>query len=254
MYRLCCLALFLSLPGCGPSIQVVRMGRQLSPRPPGCGATLLDVDPQAMSLTMETVGSIVIDAPVPLGAEEQRALSEQACSLGARHYVAAISAGGRSTFFAVVPRRRAAPAPARPAGRPARPIVAVVPLNDRAGLLSPRERETLDLYLATQVAGTGRFRVVPPQDVKARLVEEKRGSYRECYDTRCQIELGRALAAQKTVASMLLRVGQRCTLSVNLYDLKTETSEAAASVDLPCSADGVRTGIDDVARKLGADP
>jgi len=249
------LPLALVLLGCGPSIQVVHMGRQLPPRAPGCGAHRLDIDPQRASLTMETVGTIVIDAPVPLGPEEERAVSERACALGGEGYVPALSAGGRSTFFVVVPRKSApTPPAAAPASRPGRrPIVAVVPLNDRAGLLAPADRETLGLYLATRVAGTGRYRVVPPEDVRARLVADKRESYRECYDTRCQIELGRALAAQKTVAALLLRVGERCTLSLNLYDLRTETSEAAASAEIPCSTDGVRAGIERVTRKLGAE-
>jgi len=241
----------LLLMGCGPSVHVVRMGRQLPPREPGCGAPLLDVDPAVMGPTMETVGTIVIDTPTPLGADEKRAVSEQTCALGGEHFVAAMSAGGRSTFFAVVRRKGAAPAAPRPKGkRPPRLIVAVVPLNDRAGLLDQGQRQTLGLYLATQVAGTGLYRVVPPEQVRARLVESKRQSYRECYDTRCQIELGRALAAQKTVAAMVLRVGRQCSLLVNLYDLRTETSEAAASAEIPCSADGVRAGIDEVARKL----
>jgi hypothetical protein len=249
--------------GCTPTMRVVRMGRQLPPRGAGCAVPRLNIDVQTVGLSFETLGSIFVAAELPLDARAQRELSDAACELGGDFVVPSLSVQGQSAFFVVKPRSgvavrdgrvvgRADPALAGGAAAPRRgAIVAVSPLDDRAGVLTSTEREELTGYFATRLAGSGRYRVVPGESVKARLRDGKRESYRDCYDARCQIELGRALAAEKLVALRLIKIGGACSLTANLYDLKSEAAEGSATADLACSSVAARTGLDSLAAKLG---
>jgi hypothetical protein len=140
----------------------------------------------------------------------------------------------------------------RPAGTSSRPIVAVFSIQDASKRLGAEVLDQLSEYLSTQIAATGRYRIVPRDRLRERLVDERRKSYRACYDEACQIELGKVLAAQKSLSSKLLRVGDRCALTSTIYDLRTETTEAAASVDTTCSVEALLGAARAVAQQLGA--
>jgi hypothetical protein len=131
-----------------------------------------------------------------------------------------------------------------------RPIVAVFGIQDASKRLGSDVLDQLSEYLSTQVAATGRYRIVPRDRLRERLVDERRKSYRACFDEACQIELGKALAAQKSLSSKLLRVGERCALTSVIYDLRTETTEAAASVDTACSVEALLGAARQVAQQL----
>ena len=96
------------------------------------------------------------------------------------------------------------------------------------------------MFLTGQVASLGQFQVVPRDQVKRRLIELKKGSYRPCYDQGCQIELGRAVAAAKTLSAELVRVGRQCSVNLAVFDLLRETTDKAVSVKGACSEDGLR--------------
>lgn len=83
-----------------------------------------------------------------------------------------------------------------------------------------------------------------------RLVGEKAGTYKACYDQGCQIELGKAIAAQKTLASKILKVGDKCAITATMFDLRTETAERSASYRVGCAADALMDGMDQIARQL----
>lgn len=153
----------------------------------------------------------------------------------------ALAGGGRDAGA-----RRAV---SRPAAAP-RPILAVFELEDGGGVLATGARTELGDYLATQLVELARYRVVPRAQLRARLVAEKTGGYRPCYDEACQIELGRALAAQKSVAPRLVKLGARCTLTAKLYDLRSETAERAASVETDCDPARLLEAARQVALKL----
>ena len=92
--------------------------------------------------------------------------------------------------------------------------------------------------------------MVPRGQLRSRLAAEKVKSYRKCMDQRCQIELGKAMAAQKSLATKLLKVGKQCALTALLYDLKTEATDRAASVRTGCTEDALLAGVEKVARQL----
>lgn len=138
----------------------------------------------------------------------------------------------------------------RPVAPKIGPVVAVFDVVDRA---RNRNLDQVTRYLQTALTQSLGFRVIPPDQIRARLVEEKKGTYKECYDQSCQIELGRALAAEKMLVTELLQVGEECVITATLFDLKSETSERAANARTGCSDAGLLNSIDQIVKQLGAD-
>ncbi len=139
------------------------------------------------------------------------------------------------------------------AGRPAAatsPVVAVFDIQDASRRLKPAVLDQLTEYLAAQVTAQAGYQVVPRRQLRARLAAEKRKTFKACFDAACQIELGKAVAAERSLATKLLRVGSRCAFTAVLYDLKRETSIQAASVDTACSLDALMGGVRQLAEKL----
>jgi hypothetical protein len=86
--------------------------------------------------------------------------------------------------------------------------------------------------------------------LKEQIAELKAESYHACYDQACQIELGKALAAQYVVRSQVTRFGASCVLNGELIDLKTEVVVKAASSRGACEPEGFVKMCEDVARNL----
>jgi hypothetical protein len=141
---------------------------------------------------------------------------------------------------------KASPSPAAAAAV----IVAVFDLSDPAKQLDEGTRGQLIGYLSTALVQTGRFKVIPRDQLRARLLDEKKESYRECFDEACQLELGKALAAEKSLTVQLLKVGKSCAVTANLYDLKTETADRGGLVNTGCSTDELLGAMAELARQL----
>jgi hypothetical protein len=139
--------------------------------------------------------------------------------------------------------------PTAPARGGERPIVAVFQIEDRSGQLDAATLDQLTDYLGSLMARKG-YQVVPRSQLKERLLEAKKGSYRACYDESCQIEVGKELAAQKSLASQVLKLGSRCTVTLNLFDLKRSASEGAGTASDSCEVDKVvdslKLAVDDL--------
>lgn len=138
---------------------------------------------------------------------------------------------------------------ARPIDRGA--IVAVFDVQDQGAGIDAALRERLSAYLAMSLAATARFQVVPRSQLKTRLSAQKRDSYRNCYDRSCQIEIGRELAAQKTLSTAIIKVGSRCTVTSVLFDLRRAASEGGATADGDCAREAIVALIKRVVAKLG---
>lgn len=137
-----------------------------------------------------------------------------------------------------------------PAPAPRR-VVAVFPVDARTEM----DEKTLDAlteYLVTKLAETGRYRVVPRDELRRRLLDQKKASYEECVDESCRIELGKAVAAELAMSTRLLRVGTECALSSTVYDVRTETTEFGATVRTSCDEARLMDGVDQLIRKLGS--
>ena len=134
----------------------------------------------------------------------------------------------------------------------ARPrLVAVMGLEDRTRSLPPAVVEALTDALRTELARGGRYGVIDKSRQAAALkrlvVEQKKESYRACYDSSCQIPLGQALAADSILRTKLTRVGSYDLLLAELVDLAKEAVTAAAQARVPARP---RAGRED--RLLGA--
>jgi hypothetical protein len=136
------------------------------------------------------------------------------------------------------------------AAEPEKPIIVVFNIEAKGVKLTPRALSTLSDYLATRLAATGAFQVVPREEIRKRLQEQKKSSYRECYDNACQIELGRELAAQKSLSTQLMRIGKRCVLTSNLYDLKRAATEKGATAESGCSEEALMASINLLVERL----
>jgi hypothetical protein len=125
----------------------------------------------------------------------------------------------------------------------AKNIVAVFDVEDPTQMFEAAERAQLTEYLVAALAATGRFHVVPRDILRAKLIRYKARSFEACFDTSCQIELGKALAAQQSLATRIIALEDRCILTASLYDLKTETTICGSSVGIGCDARSLFGGL-----------
>lgn len=131
-----------------------------------------------------------------------------------------------------------------------KPVVAVFDIKNRKVKVAKDSLKRLGDYLATRLAATGAFRIVPREELKNQLVKKKLESYQETFDQRVQVELGAELAAQKTLATQVMPMGAKCVVSSTLYDLKHATSESAGIASGACDEDGLKRSIDSVAAQI----
>ena len=135
-----------------------------------------------------------------------------------------------------------------------KPIVAVFPIEAQEVKLPPRILKALNVLLPNYVAATEAFQVIPPRDLKERLSQQKKASYKLCYDQKCQIELGRELAAQKILSTQITRIGKKCVVTSSLYDLKKAATERGAAIEGKCSEEGLLASVQAAVYKLSKKP
>ncbi len=118
------------------------------------------------------------------------------------------------------------------AARPRAPVVAIFPIEDRRteNRLSEEDVAALTQYVRTMMAKGTRFKIVPAARMREALREQKRESTKPCYDEGCQIEIGKALAADKSLSLRVVQVGDICSVSAELFDAADEAGEDGALV------------------------
>ncbi|MBW2704057.1 MAG: hypothetical protein JRF33_24825 [Deltaproteobacteria bacterium] len=129
-------------------------------------------------------------------------------------------------------------------------IVAVTDVFDASGKFKEDTLVQLTTYLGTALTRTGKYQLIPRDQLRASLAEQKKESYRECMDQSCQIQLGRSVSASKLLSTQLLQVGNKCAATANLYDLKTETTQKGAMVQTGCSPDELLDAMQKIADQL----
>ncbi len=137
-----------------------------------------------------------------------------------------------------------------PGPGPRRQIVAVFDVHDATGRFKKEVMVQLTNYLGTAITSTGLYKTIPREQLRARILEQKKGSYKACVDESCQIALGKVVAAEKSLATQLLRVGNKCAVTANLFDLKTETAEKGAMVNTGCSPDELLDAMKQISEQL----
>jgi hypothetical protein len=136
--------------------------------------------------------------------------------------------------------------------RAAKPVLAVFDVYDARpkGKFNNQELQQLTLYLMAKLAEGEVFSVVPRDQVVAAISGQKKDSYKACYDEQCQIELGKELAAEKSLGTQIIRIGDRCVITSTLYDLKTAVSERAATQRAKCGQNEISDALEMVVEKL----
>jgi hypothetical protein len=119
-----------------------------------------------------------------------------------------------------------------------KPILAVFDPEDKGAKLGEEMLDRLADYIGTLLTAKG-YQVIPRSQIQDRIQAQKKDSYKVCYDQSCQIEVGQELAAQKSLAIKIMKLGKRCMVTLNLYDLKRAASERGATAEGPCSEDDI---------------
>jgi hypothetical protein len=83
------------------------------------------------------------------------------------------------------------------------------------------------------------------------LRDQKKDSYKSCYDQKCQIELGRELAAEMSLSTQVMKIGDTCQVAAVLYNLKKATAVQAVTKGAPCQDHELLKAVKSVADELG---
>jgi hypothetical protein len=126
-------------------------------------------------------------------------------------------------------------------------VFAVEDVSRRLGKSLPTQ---LAEYLGTLLMKKGGYALIPQDHLQKRLATTKAESYRSCYDNACQIELGKALAAEGVVNTKILHVGGTCAITSTLYDLKTESAVKAATAETTCNERDLLGALKSIADQL----
>jgi hypothetical protein len=131
-----------------------------------------------------------------------------------------------------------------------KPIVAVFPIEAKGIKLKKGFLDRLTDYLGTSLAEDGGYQVIPSEDIKMRLLKEKKKSHKLKCDKKCKIDLARELAAQKTVSPQILKLGSKCTVAIRIYDLLKAATDSAASFSGGCEVDEIVASLEKAVEKL----
>jgi len=131
------------------------------------------------------------------------------------------------------------------------PVLAVFEIQVDGFSLSQRTITRLTGYLSSRITACGVYQCVPTESIQEALAQKRSDSTADQCDRSCRIEIGATVAAGKTLNSLVWRVGGKCSLTIDLYDIRTELMEKSVEVpDLACDEAGLKRGISLAAQKI----
>jgi len=136
------------------------------------------------------------------------------------------------------------------AGAKRAPRVAVFELELRNVRIKRSMVRILRDYLSDQLAATRAYRVVPGDKIRAALMRGQLRSRKVCFAKSCQIRVGRALAADRSLSTRVMRIGRRCVVTATLFNLETQVTEKGATAKSGCSEEQIQAAIDVIVAKL----
>lgn len=131
-----------------------------------------------------------------------------------------------------------------------KPIVAVFNIEFSGTRLAKRVEGALRDYLEVKLTSSGVYEVVPSDQLKKALSKQKVKSYKQCYKNSCQIKIGQELAADRTLATRVTRIGPTCMVSMKLYHLRRMTTEKASTASGSCKEQGIMASVQKAAKEL----
>lgn len=117
-------------------------------------------------------------------------------------------------------------------------VVAVMEVEAAGAAIEAAVSRSLSDQLRVEVARRGvkvADRGQQERALREIMDEAKAESYGACYATECQVPLGKALAASHLLRAQVTRFGASCNLNVELVELASEVTVAAASEPSNCS-------------------
>lgn len=135
-----------------------------------------------------------------------------------------------------------------------RPILAVMDIEDQTRTFKNAVLDAAVQILRNKLTETRKYVVVDKtrqEEALSKMVKEtKKESYKACYDQRCQIPLGQAVAADTILSCRITAMADIYTLGCTLTDLAREAAVAGASDDFDGTVRGLKTAVDAVSGKL----
>ena len=128
-------------------------------------------------------------------------------------------------------------------------IVAVFDMENKGSGLDAKVLVNLTDYLAVLLTEAG-YQVIPRDQLRARLKQQKKESHKACHDQSCQVEMGRELAAQKSLSTQIFKIGKQCRLTATFYDLKRAATDKAVKVKSDCTEESLGEALEVLALKL----
>jgi formylglycine-generating enzyme required for sulfatase activity len=137
--------------------------------------------------------------------------------------------------------------PAQAAGKP---IAAVFPIKVARVRLKADVLDALWETLTAKLTEAGAYQVVPKDTLKKKLRAQKKKSYKRCYAKSCQLSIGQELAANKAIATTILRLGKQCRVTIKVWDLRKAAAEKAGTGKGRCNETGLVKAVETAAAKL----
>lgn len=129
--------------------------------------------------------------------------------------------------------------------------LAVMEIEDKSGTLSKAILENAAEALRTELVASNRFIVISKdRQRKAMIKEEKKESWKECYDQQCRIQLGQALTADHILTGIVTYFGGTYTLTAELIDLAKEATVKGAKAEFDGSEKGLAEAIKSIAWQI----
>ena len=131
-----------------------------------------------------------------------------------------------------------------------KPRLAVMAIDDQSEKLSERIKDSATILLRMHLSSSGQFIVIEEGRQKKMLMkivrEQRKESYKMCYDDKCQIPLGQALSADTILRSTVTELGGTFSIGVELIDLAKEAITKAANAEF----DGTEEGMAEAVKKI----
>jgi hypothetical protein len=134
-----------------------------------------------------------------------------------------------------------------------KPKLAVMAIEDQSEKLTEKIKDSATILLRMHLSSSGQFIVIDEGRQKKMLMqivkEQRKESYKMCYDDKCQIPLGQALSADTILRSTVTELGGTFSIGVELIDLAKEAITKAANAEF----DGTEEGIAEAVKKIAYD-
>lgn len=105
-------------------------------------------------------------------------------------------------------------------------------------------------HIGLRLSESGRYLLFPRDQLRKRLLVETAESRKKCYSKFCQTSIGRELGAEKILSTQIVPMGESCSVSLKLYDLKKSHNDWAVNQLSACGEQDVMASVDMMLAKV----